>query len=108
MLETRHEFHESLKQLEQQTLAAWTWSLSSALLQDIRCAELMGDQCVNIVKLVLLSGYEAPKDKGIVDTIERMGHSRSQVTEREQAAQVRAQSRPRAAHRSRATIAART
>ncbi len=51
--------------------------MSSALLQVIRCVELMGDQCVNIAKLVLLSGYEAPKDKGIVDTIERMGHSRS-------------------------------
>ena len=27
----------------------------------------MGDQCVNIAKLVPLSGYESPKDKDILD-----------------------------------------
>ena len=42
----------------------------------------MGDQCVNIAKLVLLSGYEPPKDKHLLDTIERMGRvARSQVSE---------------------------
>ena len=40
----------------------------------------MGDQCVNIAKLVPLSGYEAPKDKDILDAIERMGQlARQQV-----------------------------
>jgi phosphate transport system protein len=40
----------------------------------------MGDQCVNIAKLVPLSGYESPKDKDILDLIERMGRlARSQV-----------------------------
>ena len=29
----------------------------------MRCMERMGDQCVNIAKLVPLSGYESPKDK---------------------------------------------
>jgi phosphate transport system protein len=42
----------------------------------------MGDQCVNIAKLVPLSGYEAAKDKDILDSIERMGHlARSQVVQ---------------------------
>src|SRR5690242_7066274 len=43
----------------------------AALLHTIRCVERMGDQCVNIAKLVPLSGYEAPKDKDILDAIER-------------------------------------
>ena len=46
----------------------------------------MGDQCVNIAKLVPLSGYEAPKDKDILDAIERMGRlARSQVSQAKQA-----------------------
>jgi phosphate transport system protein len=44
--------------------------------------ERMGDQCVNIAKLVPLSGYEAPKDKDILDALERMGQlAHSQVVE---------------------------
>src|SRR5947209_18708888 len=39
----------------------------AALLHVIRCVERMGDQCVNVAKLVPLSGYEAPKDKDILD-----------------------------------------
>jgi len=54
----------------------------AALLHVIRCVERMGDQCVNIAKLVPLSGYEAPKDKDILDAIERMGQlARSQVAQ---------------------------
>jgi hypothetical protein len=37
----------------------------------------MGDQCVNIAKLVPLSGYEAPKDKDIFDAIERSERRRA-------------------------------
>jgi phosphate transport system protein len=141
MQETRHQFHESLKELEQQTLGgldivveqldralesvrdqnvelaeivvadddridgrylevhqgvlsllalqtpvAGDLRIVAALLQVIRCIERMGDQCANIAKLVSLSGYEAPKDDGIVDTIERMGKlARSQVTEAKEA-----------------------
>ena len=128
MQETRHEFRESLKELERQTLGGLEmvtgqldralesvsrqdvelarmvvadddridrryleihngvlWLLArqapvagdlrivAALLHIIRCIERMGDQCVNIAKLVLLSGYEAPKDGEILDAIERMG-----------------------------------
>src|SRR5664279_1437125 len=54
----------------------------AALLHIIRCVERMGDQCVNLSKLVPLSGYEPPKDKDILDLIERMGRlARDQVTQ---------------------------
>jgi phosphate transport system protein len=54
----------------------------AALLHTLRCVERMGDQCVNIAKLVPLSGYESPKDKDILDAIERMGQlARTQVVE---------------------------
>jgi phosphate transport system protein len=54
----------------------------AALLHIIRCVERMGDQCVNIAKLVPLSGYQSPKDKDILDSIERMGrHAHAQVAQ---------------------------
>ena len=54
----------------------------AALLHVLRCIERMGDQCVNVAKLVPLSGYEAPKDKDILDAIERMGQlARQEVAE---------------------------
>jgi phosphate transport system protein len=56
--------------------------LLAALLHMIRCIERMGDQCVNMAKLVPLSGYEAPKDKTILDLMDQMGISvRQQVKE---------------------------
>jgi phosphate transport system protein len=141
MQETRHQFRETLKELEQQTLGgldlvmqqldralesisyqdvelagmvvadddrvdgrylevhqgilsllarqapvAGDLRIVAALLHIIRCCERMGDQCVNIAKLVPLSGYEAPKDKDILDSIERMGQlARSQVVQARQA-----------------------
>ena len=33
----------------------------------------MGDQCVNIARLVPLSGYESPRDEVILEAIDRMG-----------------------------------
>jgi phosphate transport system protein len=141
MLETRHQFHEELKGLEQRTLGglemvihqldaaleavsnhdvelagmvvadddriderhlgvhqgvlsllarqapvAGDLRIVAALLHIIRCVERMGDQCVNIAKLVGLSGYEAPKDKEILDSIERMGQlARSQASQAREA-----------------------
>ena len=141
MQETRHQFRESLKELERQTLGgldlvtsqldrsleslsyqdvelagmvvadddrldgrylevhqgvlsllarqapvAGDLRIVAALLHIIRCVERMGDQCVNIAKLVPLSGYEAPKDKDILDAIERMGQlARSQVSQAKEA-----------------------
>jgi phosphate transport system protein len=141
MQETRHQFRESLKGLEDQTLGGMDLVISqldralesisyqdvelagmvvadddridgrylevhqgvlsllarqapvatdlrtvAALLHIIRCVERMGDQCVNIAKLVPLSGYEPPKDKDILDAIERMGQlARSQVSQAKEA-----------------------
>jgi phosphate transport system protein len=71
-----------LSLLARQAPVAGDLRIVAALLHIIRCVERMGDQCVNIAKLVPLSGYEAPKDKDILDAIERMGQlARSQVAE---------------------------
>jgi phosphate transport system protein len=69
-----------------QTPVAGDLRIVAALLQVIRCIERMGDQCANIGKLVRLSGYEAPKNKDILDAIERMGQvARSQVSQAKEA-----------------------
>jgi phosphate transport system protein len=69
-----------LSLLARQAPVAGDLRVVAALLHIIRCVERMGDQCVNIAKLVPLSGYEAPKDKDILDAIERMGQlARAQV-----------------------------
>lgn len=47
--------------------------LVAALLHVIRCVERMGDQCVNIAKLVPLSGYESPRDEAILESLDTMG-----------------------------------
>jgi phosphate transport system protein len=58
----------------------------AALLQVIRNAERMGDQCVNIAKLLPISGYEAPVDGEILTVVERMGAlARSEVSQAKQA-----------------------
>jgi phosphate transport system protein len=71
-----------LSLLARQAPVAGDLRIVAALLHSLRCMERMGDQCVNIAKLVPLSGDEAPKDKDILDSIERMGTlARSQVAE---------------------------
>ena len=75
-----------LSLLALQTPVATDLRIVAALLHVIRHAERMGDQCVNIAKLIPLSGYEAPKDKDLLDAIERMGQlARSQVSQARQA-----------------------
>src|ERR1700749_4733112 len=75
-----------LSLLARQAPVAGDLRIVAALLHVIRCVERMGDQCVNIAKLVPLSGYEAPKDKDILDAIERRGRlARSQVSQAKQA-----------------------
>jgi phosphate transport system protein len=73
-----------LSLLARQAPVAEDLRLVAALLHIIRCVERMGDQCVNIATLVPLSGHEAPKDKDVLDAIERMG-----VLARTQVAQAR-------------------
>jgi phosphate transport system protein len=75
-----------LSLLARQAPVAGDLRVVAALLHVIRCIERMGDQCVNVAKLVPLSGYEAPKDKDILDALERMGQlARAQVSQAKQA-----------------------
>ena len=54
--------------------------LVAALLHMIKHIERMGDQCVNIAKLIPLSGYDAPVDNDVLDAILKMGaFARSEV-----------------------------
>src|SRR5438874_10716962 len=75
-----------LSLLARQAPVAGELRIVAALLHVIRCIERMGDQCVNIAKLVPLSGYEQPKDKDILDAIEKMGqYARSQLSQAKEA-----------------------
>ncbi len=54
--------------------------LVAALLHMIKHIERMGDQCVNIAKLIPLSGYEPPVRQEVLDALAKMGaHARSEV-----------------------------
>jgi phosphate transport system protein len=56
--------------------------LVAALLHVIKHVERMGDQCVNIAKLVPLDGYEPPSEPTLLDLIQRMGEqARQQVVQ---------------------------
>jgi len=71
-----------LSLIARQSPVAGDLRLVAAILHVIRSVERMGDQCVNIAKLVPLSGYEAVKDDEIADMVDRMGGlARSQVVE---------------------------
>src|ERR1700722_15293575 len=71
-----------LSLLARQAPVAGDLRIVAAMLHTLRCIERMGDQCVNIAKLVPLSGYEAPKDKDIRHAMEGMGQlARQQVGE---------------------------
>ena len=58
----------------------------AALLHVIKHAERMGDQCVNIAKVMPLVGHEPPADSELLDKIFRMGRlARSEVAQAKQA-----------------------
>ena len=58
----------------------------AALLHVIKHAERMGDQCVNIAKMLPLSGHEPPVDAETLEKIEQMGRLvRSEVEQSKQA-----------------------
>jgi phosphate transport system protein len=58
----------------------------AALMHVIKHVERMGDQCVNIAKLIPLSGHHPPVDATIIERIEKMGRlARSQVSQAKQA-----------------------
>jgi phosphate transport system protein len=69
-----------LSMLALQAPVATDLRLVTALLHIIRCVERMGDQCVNIAKLVLLSGSESARDAELLSLIDRLGQlTRSHV-----------------------------
>ena len=56
--------------------------LVAALLHTIKHIERMGDQCVNIAKLIPITGWEPPVDDELLMTILRMGRqARSEVVQ---------------------------
>jgi phosphate transport system protein len=58
----------------------------AALLHVIKHAERMGDQCVNIAKLLPISGHEPPVDDEILSKVQKMGVlARSEVSQSKQA-----------------------
>jgi phosphate transport system protein len=58
----------------------------AALLHVIKHAERMGDQCVNIAKVLPLVGYNPPADEPLLDRIFKMGKlARSEVAQAKQA-----------------------
>ena len=58
----------------------------AALLHVIKHVERMGDQCVNIAKMLPVVGYEPPKDEAMLEYIFRMGRlARSEVEQSKQA-----------------------
>ena len=62
----------------------------AALLHVIKHVERMGDQCVNIAKLIPLAGHEPPADERMLESIARMGEqARDQVLQARRAFQTR-------------------
>jgi phosphate transport system protein len=58
----------------------------AALLHVIKHAERMGDQCVNIAKVMPLVGHEPPSDASMLEKIFKMGRlARSEVAQAKQA-----------------------
>jgi phosphate transport system protein len=58
----------------------------AAVLHVMKNIERMGDQCVNIAKLVPLAGHEPPADERILENIQQMGEqARQQVVQCKQA-----------------------
>src|SRR3954465_2991056 len=69
-----------LSLLARQAPVATDLRLVAALLDVIKHIERMGDQCVNIAKLLPLAGHEPPSDDRLLGKIASMGRqARSQV-----------------------------
>jgi phosphate transport system protein len=60
--------------------------LVAALLHVIKHVERMGDQCVNIAKMLPVVGYEPPSDEKLLEQIQKMGAiARSLIAQAKQA-----------------------
>jgi phosphate transport system protein len=68
------EVHQALiTLLATQSPVATDLRLISSLLHVLKCIERMGDQCVNICKMIPLSGNEPPADEKMIELILSMG-----------------------------------
>ena len=77
---------EILTLLATQAPVATDLRLISALLHVMKCMERMGDQCVNIAKLIPIGGHEPPADQRMLGNIVAMGKQvRSQISQSKQA-----------------------
>jgi phosphate transport system protein len=75
-----------LSLLATQAPVATDLRLAAALLHVIRHAERMGDQCVNVAKLVPLCGHEPPRHGEVIERIDRMAEvALAQVIQAKQA-----------------------
>jgi phosphate transport system protein len=85
------EVHQGLLSLlARQSPVAGDLRLVAALLHVIRAAERMGDQCVNIAKLLPLVGHDPPPVPELLERLLRMGAlARAEVTQCRQAFELR-------------------
>lgn len=75
------EVHQALiTLLATQSPVATDLRLISALLHVLKSVERMGDQCVNICKMIPLTGHEPPADEGMVKLILGMGSQTRSLT----------------------------
>ena len=81
------EVHQSiLTLLATQAPVASDLRLIAALLHVMKCMERMGDQCVNVAKLIPIAGHEPPADERMLADILTMGRSvREQVRQAKRA-----------------------
>ena len=81
------EVHQALiTLLATQSPVATDLRLISALLHVLKNIERMGDQCVNICKVIPMSGYEPPADPEMVKLILAMGaHAKSLISQAKRA-----------------------
>jgi phosphate transport system protein len=81
------EVHQSLiTLLATQSPVATDLRLISALLHVLKSIERMGDQCVNVCKVIPLTGNYAPADPEMVELILKMGqHTRGLITQAKRA-----------------------
>lgn len=71
-----------LSMLAREAPVAGDLRLVAALLHVIKHIERMGDQCVNIAKLIPLSGHEPPRREEILERLIQMGrHARTEVVQ---------------------------
>jgi phosphate transport system protein len=81
------EVHQAiLTLLATQAPVATDLRLIAALLHVMKCMERMGDQCVNIAKLIPIAGHEPPANEDMLRDIVTMGKQvRAQISQAKQA-----------------------